>query len=130
MHALIRVLARFASAVAIIGVATVARLLLDPYLGDNVPYITYFAAVALAAWYGGLGASLLALALGGPGADYPFIPPPYAVVPTRLTDYLGMGLYLGLGTGIALLCESLRAAHRRADERRELLRVTLASVGD
>jgi PAS domain S-box-containing protein len=123
-------LARYGAAVACVALATAARLLLDPLLGEGLPYITYFPAVALAAWYGGTGPSLLALALGALVADYLFIPPRGSLLPARAGDSLGLGLFLGLGAAIALVCRSLRGAQRRAEERGEWLRVTLASIGD
>ena len=46
------------------GLATAAafgvRLLLDPLLGDHLPYLTFFAAVVAAAWHGGWWPGLLA----------------------------------------------------------------------
>ena len=47
-------------AIAAVGVAWALRAWLDPILGREVPYITFFLAVALAAWAGGIGPALLA----------------------------------------------------------------------
>jgi PAS domain S-box-containing protein len=47
-----------------VAAALALRALLDPWLGARVPYITLFGAVIVAAWYGGVGPSLLAAALG------------------------------------------------------------------
>src|SRR5262245_44616861 len=120
----------YAVALAIVAVATVVRWLLAPALGENVPYVTYFPAVALAAWWGGLGPGLMVVALGGLVADYLFITPRYGLIPARTGDFLSLALYLLLATGIALLCDSLREARRRAETRGQWLRVTLASIGD
>ena len=38
-----------------IWLATWVRLLLDPALGNQFPFITMFFAILLTAWYGGLG---------------------------------------------------------------------------
>ena len=125
-----RITARYVATVALVAAATVARLLLDPYLGEKAPYATYFAAAIIAAVYGGLGPALLALLFGAAAAAYFIIPPRDSILVHGTDNRLGLTLYLGMGLGIAWLIDSLRAARRRADERREWLRVTLASIGD
>src|SRR5687768_10941184 len=65
----------FAVAVAAIALATVARALLDPALGDHLPYVTFFIAVMFVAWRHGLWPAVLALLLGWIAADYFFVPP-------------------------------------------------------
>ena len=56
---------------AVAALASAAALLvrwpLWPLLGNSVPYITFFPAVMLAAYLGGLGPGLLATALGAGG---------------------------------------------------------------
>jgi two-component system CheB/CheR fusion protein len=101
--------------VASVAVATAARYALDPLLGDRYPMITYFLALTVAAWYGGLGPSLLALALSG------LIMP--VVLSSRATlvieghsNWAGFGLYLLTGLAIAWLGGSMRAAQGRAEE--------------
>ena len=42
---------------------------------EAVPFITYFPAVLVVTWFGGLGPGLLAVGLGGLAADYFFMPP-------------------------------------------------------
>jgi hypothetical protein len=51
-------------ALAAVAVAVAVRLSLDPLLGDRLPFLTLFVAVGAAAWYGGRGPGLLALAGG------------------------------------------------------------------
>src|SRR5436305_8970862 len=111
-----RPLARYGGAVAIAAVATLARMALDPIFGDGLPYPTYYLAVAVAAWSGGAGPALLTLGLGGAAASYFFIPPRQSLLIRGPSHLLGLGLYLGGGGVIALLCESLRVARRRAEE--------------
>ena len=55
------------------------RSLLDPWLGNTLPYITYFAAIVAAAWFGRLGPSLFAVVLSCIAADWFFIPPRYSL---------------------------------------------------
>lgn len=60
-----------------------ARMLLDPVLGSELPFVTLFPAVFLAAWTGGLGPALLATLLSVTSALYFFISPP---LPMSLSD--------------------------------------------
>jgi K+-sensing histidine kinase KdpD len=55
---------RYAIAVAAIGAMAGVRLLLGPWIGERLPFVTLFFGVFVAAWYGGLGPALLATALG------------------------------------------------------------------
>ncbi len=44
-----------------VALATAARLAIDPLLGPNYPFVTYFVSLLLTAWACGLGPSILAL---------------------------------------------------------------------
>lgn len=61
---------RLSVTVAITAAALAARALLDPWLGNKVPFITLFAAVAAVAWLAGSLPALLATAIGALGALY------------------------------------------------------------
>ena len=52
--------ARYGVAVAAIAAALGLRLMLQPWLGSSVPYLQFFPAILLAAWYGGFGPGALA----------------------------------------------------------------------
>ena len=49
---------------AAVAVAGLLRWLFDPLLGDHLPFVTFFVAVAVASWAGGLRPALLATGLG------------------------------------------------------------------
>jgi PAS domain S-box-containing protein len=53
----------YVTAIIAVAVAAVLRTALEPALGDRAPYVTFYAAIAVAALYGDLRASLLAVAL-------------------------------------------------------------------
>jgi K+-sensing histidine kinase KdpD len=63
------------AAAGFVAVATILRFLLDPWLGDTLPYVTYFAAIVAAAWFGRLGPSLFSVVLSCIAALWFFIPP-------------------------------------------------------
>src|ERR1700722_2276922 len=59
-------------------VALALRGLLLPLLGENNPYHTMWAAVVIAAWYWGIGPSILTTLIGVVGVWYWFLPPYYS----------------------------------------------------
>src|SRR5437660_11494882 len=70
---------RYAVALLATVVALLVRLALNPFLGEYVPYITLFPAVAFCAWYCGVGPSILSVVLSLLGARYWFIAPPHSL---------------------------------------------------
>ena len=68
-------LQRYGYAIALIVVATAARQALGPALGERQPFATFYIAVILSAWYGGLGPSIVAMTLGGLSALFFFLAP-------------------------------------------------------
>ena len=98
------------------------RFALDPYLNDKSVYSFYFASVVLAAWYLGLGPSLLNVVSGVAVASY------YFAVPKRLFEVAdprhigGLIVFATVGTYLALLIHWLRRdIARRQKAEAELL---------
>jgi PAS domain S-box-containing protein len=130
-------LASYVIAVAVVAAAALGRWLLNPLLGDTIPYITFFPAVVVAAWYGGLYPALLATLLGAFSAWVLFVRPSLSFGAQTSADVIGLLLFLVMGLAIAGLGGAMRAAQRRATdaeqttrEQAERLRITLASIGD
>jgi PAS domain S-box-containing protein len=128
---------RYAAAALAVAGATAARRLLDPLIGDNFAFITYFPAIVLAAWFGGFGPALAALVFAEFAVAYFILQPRGTLEVIGVENQTGFALFLAGGLSIALLGGSMRAAQRRAEEAarlaqrtREWLEVTLASVGD
>lgn len=114
-------LLRYGGAVLAVVLATGLRALLDPILEDRAPLPAFYLAVLLAAWYGGIGPSIVALVLGIVAADYYFVPPRdafFAYQPEHLTE---LALYAGVGVGFAILSGALQELRRRAQARSEEL---------
>lgn len=127
---------RYASAVVLTALATLLRLRLDPWLGDTVPFTLTFAAIATAAWYGGLGPGLLAMTLNAVVVVYFFLAPRLSFAATG-QQLAGVFTYLITGLIVVLLAEQNRRRQLRAEaearaaaRRREWLRVILSSLGD
>ncbi|HEX2475823.1 MAG TPA: PAS domain S-box protein [Lacipirellulaceae bacterium] len=125
-------LSSYLVAVGLVAAATFLRSLLDPWVGDSLPYITYFAAIVAAAWFGRLGPSLFAVVLSCITAEWFFIPPRYSFKPSYAapSDWVGLVTFLIVGAILASLSESLHRARQSASTRREWLRVALNSIGD
>jgi two-component system, sensor histidine kinase and response regulator len=90
---------------------------LRPLLGDAVPHMTFFPAVMIAAFFGGLWPGLVATFLSAIAANV-FLAKHLAG--DSINDTAALILFLLVGTIISGLCESLHRARRRivADERR------------
>jgi PAS domain S-box-containing protein len=113
-----------------VAVAAAAALTLVFRHTANPPVFAFFyAAVALAAWYGGLGAGLAATAAAVLVANWAFLPPYRA-----LSFDSGALQQIGIFTLVALLINSMAAARDRAEGAERRLRrwyeATLASIGD
>src|SRR5829696_6795406 len=102
---------RYGVAVLVAGVVLGIKLLLDPVIPRDVPFLLLFGAVMVSAWYGGLGPGLLTMVLAGLATDYLFLRPqdPFAPGATPLL------VFFVEGTLVCLLTEALRTARRRAE---------------
>ena len=121
-----------AYAVAIAGLvaALLVRWLLDPLMGDTLPLVTLFGAVAAAVWVGGYRPAIVVVILGYLACAYLFIAPRGQLGLDKLGNLVGLVAYLFTCSLIIGFGEATRLAQVRASEQRELLRVTLGSIGD
>jgi len=116
-------------AVAALAAAVFVRWLLDPVIGDSLPLVTLFGAVAAAVWVGGALPAAVAAILGYLACAYLFIPPRFEFV-FDVPSVVGLAAYLFTCSLIIAIGEAMRRARARARERSDLLRITLASIGD
>jgi PAS domain S-box-containing protein len=99
-----------------VGIASLVRWLLDPILGDQLPYPTFFVAVILSAWIGGLRPALLATALGFFVSWYCFLSPRFSLFRISGVQFLGLVMYLLVCFAIAAFGEALRITRGRFAE--------------
>jgi len=120
--------AAYAVSLAALAAALLLRWLLDPLLGDQLRLLVVFGAVAVAVWAGGwLPASCVAL-VGYLGSAYLFFRTASAPATFfSLTGFIAFAFNCSLIIGFG---EAMRRALLRADQRLEVLRVTLRSIGD
>lgn len=87
-------------------VTTVALMVRWPMwslLGDSVPFITFFAAITLSGWYGGLGPGLLTTVLSGLLTNWFFIVPYGSLDIADPADAVRLALFLTIGGIISWL---------------------------
>ncbi len=125
-----RPIATYWPALAAVVVAGVARWLLNPWLGTNLPFFTLYFAVIFAAWFGGLKPGLLAVALGFVEGTVAFADPAFVLPTGDLIDFLERVRFVVVGVCVSVICEALHRQRRRAEAQTELMRVTLAGIGD
>jgi PAS domain S-box-containing protein len=115
---------------AALAAAVLLRWLLDPLMGDALPLVTLFGAVAAAVWLGGYRLAIPVALIGYVACHFLFIPPRGRLDFTRAADVVGVIAYLFTCSIIILFGEVARFAQRRVHERTEVFRVTLRSIGD
>jgi PAS domain S-box-containing protein len=116
---------------AVLVAAVLLRWLLDPLMGDTLPLVTLFGAVAASVWMGGGYRPAIVVAIAGYVAcSYLFIEPRGRLGLDNVGNIVGLVAYLFTCSLIIGLGEATRVARMRANAQRELLRVTLRSIGD
>jgi signal transduction histidine kinase len=111
--------------------ALFARWLLDPALGDHVPYSLMYAVVALSAIYLGVGPSVLGAVGGLLGTLILFVEPRGSLRISRVPDFAEALTYAGVCVVIIVAGETnrrsklrLKSAHEQLEAREEALRVS------
>lgn len=101
-----------------------------PLIGDAFAFIQYYPAIALAAWLGGFGPGLLSTMLAAVAVTFFQLAPVLTLRVLDVVDGVGLVLFVLNGLIISVLSESVRRGRLRADQAREQLQTTLASIGD
>ena len=96
--------------------ATLLRIGLNPLLGGRTTFITYFLALVITAWYGGLGPALVVVALGALLSAFLFLPPEYSLAVTDPGALLSLLLFIISGTSVAFFSGALHRSVRKARE--------------
>jgi PAS domain S-box-containing protein len=109
-----------------IALAVWFRLLLDPVLDDQYPYVTVLMAIVVTAWYGGARPALLAVFLGAVSTDYFLLLPRFSFWHADTSQWVGLLLFVSTGLGIALLAGSMQAAPLLTDRKLQQARQALA----
>ena len=102
------------------------RLIVDPWLGDQSPYLLFVVAVAITGLYAGVRPALLAAALGTVVAYFCFVPPRYEWGFAGVSDAVSFGVYvLGVAGVILLTHARIRAAEKGEQHRMQAEEILL-----
>jgi PAS domain S-box-containing protein len=121
-------LRRYAIAVGCVGAGLVLRFALRGFLGESVPYVTLYPAVVFAAMFGGLWPGILATILSLGAVVYFLLPTFHRVKDDG--DLLRAALFVAFSIFLSAFSEALRRSRASSDRDRELLQITLSSIGD
>jgi PAS domain S-box-containing protein len=106
---------RYGVAVLAVGVVVAVKLLLDPWITAQSPFLLLAGAVVVSAWFGGWGPGLLATFLGALCADYFYVPSEGSFTGLGVA-FLPLLLFVLQGLLISWLIDALRSARDRAEQ--------------
>jgi signal transduction histidine kinase len=125
--------ARLAVATGAVVAALLVRIALDRWMKVEAPFLLFLAAIVAAAWYGGIGSGLWATFLAAAATNYFFIKPYGRFVIAPGSQALAFGLFLAESLIACVLCASLHAARRSAEDeaaRARQLERTVLEISD
>jgi PAS domain S-box-containing protein len=118
----------YSLAICAILVAVVVRFALDSSLGNHLPYVTFFIAVAVTTWYTGLGASLMAVVLGGLASNWFFMSPRHSLAIAGVGFQVGYVTYFAVGLTIVGFGQAWRRAQQHRDRGLEALSMSESAM--
>ncbi len=104
---------RYGVAVASVALAFGLKMLIDPLVVQQTPFLLLFGAIMLSAWYGGLGPGILATVLAALITDYFFLYPRGSFSGLS-ADALPLAAFFLEGVFVSALAAALRSATIRA----------------
>ncbi len=117
---------RYGVALLVSIIALALTLLLSPLMARN-PFLIFFVAVTVSAWYGGWGPGLFAIIFAVGATSYFFLPPLFTLE-AEPDGLLRLMLFAAGASLICLMNEARGIAMEQARREREQLQVTLASI--
>jgi PAS domain S-box-containing protein len=120
----------YSAMLAAVAVAALGRWLLDPSLGDHLPLFTFYFATIFAAWYGGFWTGMVSLVLGTLCGMFFFIEPVGEFQLQNAVQKYDLIRFGGVAVSVSVISEMLLRSQRRAEQQKEVLAMTLASIGD
>jgi PAS domain S-box-containing protein len=86
---------------------------LEPVWGERLPLLTFFPAVALAAWFGGLGPGLLTTMLCSVAGAYYWFSPTRSLRLHDPADVIALAVFVAIGVLLSALNEALHRGRRQ-----------------
>jgi signal transduction histidine kinase/ActR/RegA family two-component response regulator len=103
---------RVALGVATAGVGVLARLALDPLLGDLIPWVTFFPVILFAAVVGGGSAGVVSLALCAFLGQFLFVAPRHTLSISTVAGAASLSAFVLVGAVVCVVGVALRRAVR------------------
>lgn len=98
-----------------VALAMLLMLLFNPWVAmTQSPFLIFFGAIMVSAWYGGLGAGLFATFLSAVLSTYFFVNPIGSLL-SNFSEMVRLSLFVLEGILISVLCEALYKANRRLE---------------
>jgi K+-sensing histidine kinase KdpD len=97
-------------------IAFLLRWSLDSYLHEDLPFAAFLIAVAITTCYGGVGASVTAVVIGGFICNWFFVNPRYEFALTGPVDQAGVAIYVTVSFAMVGFVQTWRWAWRRSEE--------------
>ncbi|MDB6108662.1 MAG: hypothetical protein JWR69_412, partial [Pedosphaera sp.] len=111
---------RYCVALLSVAAAGILRGMLDPGLGNHLPFGLLLLAVALVAWWGGSGPALVTVIAGYLTTAYFFIPPRHAFAISGLSGWVNTLIYFALSGGLMWAATTRRTAQRHGKESEQI----------
>ncbi len=113
MSPLASLLARYAVAIGATVLAVALRSAMTPMWGSTLPFIFFYPAIMLSAWFGRLGPGLLATILSAAAAVFLWLPSVSAVSLHNVADVSGLLVFVAIGILLSVLTEALHRTRGR-----------------
>jgi len=110
-------LARYGIAVAAAIGAIALRDALTPIWGLKLPLITFFPAIMISAWLGGLGPGVATTLLCAISAAYLWLPPLKSFQAKDFGDIVGLFVFVGIGLLMSMMWDTLQRTRGRLVEK-------------
>ena len=108
-------LTAYAVAVLCAALSVLVRVALDPVWGPRLPLLTFFPAVAIAAWFGGLRPGLVTTLLCGLAGAYYWFPLKQDLRGKEFADLIALAVFVSIGVLLSVLNEALHRRRRQMD---------------
>ncbi len=114
--------------ILLILVATILRLIAGHYLGTTLPYVTYYPAVILAAFFLGVGPAILSIGLSALAVAFLLLEPIGSIRVAAPRDLLGLGFFCV--AGVILVVMAGRLSRARAEQAERTAKAQLQMIAD
>ena len=108
---------RYAIAVVLSGAAIACRVIITAQWGGNFPFVTFYPAILLAAWFGGLGPAALSTAICTVAVLYLWTPFPFSLHGPNAVEAFDLVLFIVVGLMMSAIVAVLDSTKRKLQER-------------